>query len=128
MARRIFFSAFPLFHAIPPISGEGRCNPDLRRGVKRRKERIFFRRYDDEVNRDWARFGARPGANFLKAGGFIMLKQIVSKALQYVRREEGQSLVEYALIISLVAVVLIAGLNALQGGITGVLNNTVASL
>ncbi len=57
-----------------------------------------------------------------------MLKQIVSKALQFVRREEGQSLVEYALIISLVAVVLIAGLQALQGGITGVLNNAVASL
>jgi Flp pilus assembly pilin Flp len=58
-----------------------------------------------------------------------MLKQIVSNAMQPVRREEeGQSLVEYALIISLVAVVLIAGLQALQGGITGVFNNILASL
>ena len=43
-------------------------------------------------------------------------------------KEEGQSLVEYALIIALVAVVLIAGLQALQGGITGVFNTIVATL
>ncbi len=58
-----------------------------------------------------------------------MLKQIVSKAMQIIRRdEEGQSLVEYALIIALVAVVLIAGLQALQGGITASFNNIIASL
>ena len=44
------------------------------------------------------------------------------------RKDEGQSLVEYALIIALVAVVLIAGLQALQGGITGSFNNVIASL
>jgi Flp pilus assembly pilin Flp len=44
------------------------------------------------------------------------------------RKEEGQSLVEYALIIALVAVVLIAGLQALQGGITGAFTGVVASL
>ena len=58
-----------------------------------------------------------------------MLKQIVPKALRPIRRdEEGQSLVEYALIIALVAVVLIVGLQALQGGVTGAFNNVIASL
>ena len=42
--------------------------------------------------------------------------------------EEGQGLVEYALIIALVAVVLIAGLVALQGGIETAFTNITASL
>lgn len=37
-------------------------------------------------------------------------------------REEGQALVEYGLIISLVAVVCIVGLTALGGNINGLLN------
>jgi pilus assembly protein Flp/PilA len=44
------------------------------------------------------------------------------------RKEEGQSLVEYALIIALVAVVLIAGLQALAGGINGAFGQIVGSL
>jgi pilus assembly protein Flp/PilA len=44
------------------------------------------------------------------------------------RKEEGQSLVEYALIIALVAVVLIGGLTALQGGIATSFANVVAKL
>lgn len=44
------------------------------------------------------------------------------------RREQGQSLVEYALIIALVAVVLVAGLTALEGGIATAFSNIVASL
>jgi pilus assembly protein Flp/PilA len=44
------------------------------------------------------------------------------------RKEEGQSLVEYALIIALVAVVLIAGLQALSGGINGAFNAIIAQL
>ena len=48
--------------------------------------------------------------------------------LSMFRRKEGQSLVEYALIIALVAVVLIAGLQALSGGINGAFNAIVASL
>ena len=58
-----------------------------------------------------------------------MLKRFMSKAMQSIRcDEEGQSLVEYVLIIALVAIVLIGGLTVLQGGITGVFNNIVASL
>ncbi len=48
--------------------------------------------------------------------------------LSVFRKKEGQSLVEYALIIALVAVVLIAGLQALQGGIAGAFANVVAQL
>ena len=44
------------------------------------------------------------------------------------QQEEGQGLVEYALIIALVAVVLIAGLVALQGGIETAFTNVTASL
>lgn len=48
--------------------------------------------------------------------------------LSVFKKKEGQSLVEYALIIALVAVVLIAGLQALQGGITTAFTNVVAQL
>ena len=44
------------------------------------------------------------------------------------KRQDGQSLVEYALIIALVAVVLVAGLQTLEGGITGTFNSIVGSL
>ena len=43
-------------------------------------------------------------------------------------REEGQSLVEYALIISLVAIVLVAGLTALGGSLQGTMTTIVSSL
>jgi Flp pilus assembly pilin Flp len=41
------------------------------------------------------------------------------------RRDEGQSLVEYVLIISLVAIILIASLNALT---TGIVNLPLATV
>jgi pilus assembly protein Flp/PilA len=44
------------------------------------------------------------------------------------KKEEGQGLTEYALIIALVAVVLVVALTALQGGISGTLNGIVGSL
>ena len=44
------------------------------------------------------------------------------------RKEEGQTLVEYALIIALVAVLLVGALTALQGGISGAFSSIVSSL
>ncbi len=43
-------------------------------------------------------------------------------------REEGQTLVEYALIIALVSIVLVAALQALAGGIGGTFSTIVAAL
>lgn len=43
-------------------------------------------------------------------------------------REEGQGLVEYALIIALVSVVLVGALTALEGGIEGVFKTITTSL
>ena len=48
--------------------------------------------------------------------------------LSKMSREDGQSLVEYALIIALVAIVLVAGLTALGTGITGTLTAITGSL
>ena len=48
--------------------------------------------------------------------------------MKRMKKDNGQSLVEYALIIALVAVVLVAGLQALEGGITGTFNGIVGSL
>ena len=53
------------------------------------------------------------------------MKTLVKKLF---RKEEGQSLVEYALIIALVAIALIAGLGALTGGIQDTFTTIVTSL
>jgi pilus assembly protein Flp/PilA len=45
-----------------------------------------------------------------------------------VRDEEGQGLVEYALIIALIAVMLVAALVFLQGGIENLFNRAADSL
>ncbi|HUS59413.1 MAG TPA: Flp family type IVb pilin [Planctomycetota bacterium] len=45
-----------------------------------------------------------------------------------VKREDGQSLVEYALIIALVAIALVVGLGTLAGGITDTFDSIVTSL
>ncbi len=44
------------------------------------------------------------------------------------RRSEGQSLVEYVLIISLVSILIIAGLQAFQGSVSGLYQVIVAVL
>lgn len=47
---------------------------------------------------------------------------------RFFKRDKGQSLVEYALIIALVAVVLVLSLTALQGGITNTFTTITSSL
>ncbi len=44
------------------------------------------------------------------------------------RDEEGQGLAEYGLILALVAVLCVAALTTLQGGISGTLNKLAGSL
>jgi Flp pilus assembly pilin Flp len=44
------------------------------------------------------------------------------------KSDEGQTLVEYALIIALVSVALVAGLGLLAGGIGAGINSIIASL
>jgi pilus assembly protein Flp/PilA len=44
------------------------------------------------------------------------------------RREEGQALVEYALILSLIAVVCIAALTTLGGNVNNILNTIANAL
>ena len=59
-----------------------------------------------------------------------MLFQLVSTLNSYlatVKREEGQGMAEYALIIALVAIVLAASLTSLQGGIASVFTSIVSA-
>ena len=44
------------------------------------------------------------------------------------RRREGQGLVEYVLIISLVSILIIAGLQAFQGSVSGLYQAIIAVL
>lgn len=46
--------------------------------------------------------------------------KIYVKSQELLNREEGQDLVEYALIIALISVVLVGSLQGLQGAISGV--------
>ncbi len=59
-----------------------------------------------------------------------MLLHLINLLKVYVaelNREEGQGMAEYALIIALVAVGLVAALGLLQGGISGVFSTIIAS-
>ncbi len=57
-----------------------------------------------------------------------MIGIAVSHLLRRLRATEGQGMVEYALIIVLVAVVAITGLTLLGGGINNVLNTITTKL
>lgn len=53
---------------------------------------------------------------------------MLKKLIQVVRNEKGQSLIEYVLILALVAVVLIGALKLLQGGLNSVFSNVTNAL
>ncbi len=57
----------------------------------------------------------------------FQLVTMLNSYLATLKQEEGQDLVEYALIIALVSIALVAGLGALAGGIGGVFTNIVAA-
>ena len=57
----------------------------------------------------------------------LQLVMLVKSYVPSVEREEGQGMVEYALIIALVAVVLALAIPDLTDGITGVFEDIVAS-
>jgi Flp pilus assembly pilin Flp len=49
-----------------------------------------------------------------------LINEALSRVMTWTRRDEGQTLVEYALIIALVSVALVAALTLLKGDIAGV--------
>ncbi|HXH21454.1 MAG TPA: Flp family type IVb pilin [Dehalococcoidia bacterium] len=55
------------------------------------------------------------------------LNELIARLTSWTEREEGQTLVEYALIIALVSIVLVASLTALAGGIDGVFDDIIAA-
>ncbi len=48
---------------------------------------------------------------------------VLNTVFTNLKNEKGQGMAEYALIIALVAIALVAGLGTLQGGIEGVFND-----
>jgi pilus assembly protein Flp/PilA len=61
-------------------------------------------------------------------GGEYMLEVMMTYVRSVLNREEGQGLVEYALILSLVSIASIAALTALGGSISDVLDTVTAEL
>jgi pilus assembly protein Flp/PilA len=57
-----------------------------------------------------------------------MFEMIMSFVYRIREREEGQALVEYALILALVSVVAVAALTAIGTNVTGVLNSIAGEL
>jgi Flp pilus assembly pilin Flp len=56
-----------------------------------------------------------------------LINEALLRVMTWARRDEGQTLVEYALIIALVSVVLVAALVALRGDIAGVFQDIGAA-
>jgi pilus assembly protein Flp/PilA len=57
-----------------------------------------------------------------------MQKFIAEKFTALIVEEEGQSLVEYGLILGLVSVLLVGALQALQGSLSGIFSNVSEKL
>jgi len=60
--------------------------------------------------------------------GFLFDMMARISTLRDAKHEEGQTLVEYALIIALMSIALVAALGALKGGVDGVFTDIVNSL
>jgi pilus assembly protein Flp/PilA len=58
----------------------------------------------------------------------LYLFSLFNSYLSSFKREEGQGIVEYGLIIALIAVVIIAAMAVLSPGITGIFGDIVAEL
>lgn len=56
-----------------------------------------------------------------------LINEALLRVMTWTRRDEGQTLVEYALIIALVSVAIVGALIALRGGITGVFQDIVGN-
>jgi len=54
---------------------------------------------------------------------FNQLREVAKYGMMHVRNEKGQGMVEYALIIGLVAVLLVGALVLLSGGVQGLFEN-----
>lgn len=59
---------------------------------------------------------------------FNQMKEVAKYGMMHVRNEKGQGMVEYALIIGLVAVLLVGALVLLSGGIEGLFDNITGIL
>ena len=53
---------------------------------------------------------------------------MIEKLLRRMRREEGQTMAEYAVVLAVITVATAAVFTALSGGISGALNNTIGQL
>lgn len=56
------------------------------------------------------------------------MKNFMKKVGAFVGNEEGQGLVEYVLVIAIIALVVIAAMKILQGGISNSYNNSAGKL
>jgi pilus assembly protein Flp/PilA len=82
----------------------------------------FFRRPTEETFK-----GSKPGES-TRATVKRRRKDMLKKLMAKLQSEEGQGLVEYALIIVLVSVALIAALGFLAGGINNAYSMAVSAL
>ena len=58
----------------------------------------------------------------------IIISRIQEVLARFITREEGQDLVEYALLVSLIALAAIAGIGPIASAITSTFNNVSTSL
>ena len=95
-------------------------------GMREQRGRMFvvkFSRQPTEETLD----GKKPGRN-PRQPAKRRREEMFKKLMAKLQNEEGQGLVEYALIIFLVAIVCIVGLNLLAPQINGVFTSIAASL